>query len=169
MRFCLFPADLLYIVEHRRVCTDVAHEHPQVGIPLRKLDALFAQLSEDLLKPRELVLLHHERVRPDLNQTKQLELCLFPPESYFFALYLLHDFVLAAHSFERVQESVSECVGRDAGVEQLVGVLGAGVNQVDQLVEPLRVVNQQHLINLFGCFLATGPVFLNAVYQLHVH
>jgi hypothetical protein len=54
-------------------------------------------------------------------------------------------------------------------VEQLVGVLGAGVNQVDQLVKPLRVVNQQHLINLFSCFLATGSVFLNAVYQLHVH
>jgi hypothetical protein len=58
---------LFNIVKHRWVSANITHKHTQIRVPLWKLDAFLAQLAIDFLEPRELILLHHKCVGPDLD------------------------------------------------------------------------------------------------------
>ena len=74
---------LLNEVIHRGVSADTLHHHSQVRISLGEYYSFFSQLPVYGQEARELVLLHHESVRPNLDQRKQLHLCLFPSGAYW--------------------------------------------------------------------------------------
>ena len=67
----LFIAHLLNVFVHGRILDELLHQHSYVRVPGRKLHFLFRQLSERNLVARELVLLHHKSVGPQLDQPQQ--------------------------------------------------------------------------------------------------
>ena len=70
--FDLPTNSLLHKVVHRGTLADVLHVHAHIRVSHRELMAFFAQQSVHLLKPRIIVLFHHEGICPSLNEPHQL-------------------------------------------------------------------------------------------------
>lgn len=66
--------------------------------------------------------------------------------------------MFAPNPFKRIQKYICKCVGGQTLVKENIGVFGTNFNHLNQLKEPLRVINLKHTVNLLDGVFATTRV-----------